>query len=54
MKKLTLICSTVLLGFGLAGCGNQNHRLDIHSKVKSEKVSSKKKVLILQSQVVQA
>ena len=42
MKKLTLICSTVLLGFGLAGCGNQNHRLDTHSKVKSEKVSSKK------------
>lgn len=42
MKKLTLICSTVLLGFGLAGCGNQSHRLDTHSKVKSEKVSSKK------------
>ena len=42
MKKLTLICNTVLLGFSLVGCGNQSHKSDTHSKIKSEKVSSRK------------
>lgn len=43
MKKFILSCSVVLLGFGLVGCGNQSHKENTHSKVKSEKVSSTKK-----------
>lgn len=43
MKKLTLICSTVLLGFGLAGCGNQDKHSDTHSKAKTEKVKKNSK-----------
>lgn len=38
MKKFLLICSTVLLGFGLTGCGNQDKHSDTHSKAKTEKV----------------
>lgn len=40
MKKLTLVCSTLLLSLGLTGCGNQDKHSEKHSSVKSEKVKS--------------
>ncbi|OAQ06370.1 hypothetical protein A3O17_01020 [Ligilactobacillus aviarius] len=43
MKKIVFSCSVVLLGVALTGCGSQSHRTNIHTKIKSEKVSSSKK-----------
>lgn len=43
MKKIVFSCSVVLLGVVLAGCGSQSHKTNIHTKIKSEKVSSSKK-----------
>lgn len=40
MKKLTLVCSALLLNLSLAGCGNQDNNSEKHSSVKSEKVKS--------------
>ena len=43
MKKIIFSCSVVLLGVVLTGCGSQNHKTNMHAKIKSEKVSSSKK-----------
>lgn len=43
VKKFILSCSIVLLGLGLSGCDNQNHKENKQSKIKSGKVSSLKR-----------